>query len=83
MVSNTLKPFFFSIFAAMKVDDVVPISYPILYSISYPIHNISDCFMLHVQHCVCLVAPYPFRTEALDDYDPIRVVDITGGGTVC
>jgi hypothetical protein len=27
--------------------------------------------MLLVQDCVCVVAPYPFRIEPLEDFDPI------------
>jgi hypothetical protein len=30
----------------------------------------------------CVVAPYPFRIEPLEDFDPIRDLDVTGGGDV-
>jgi hypothetical protein len=39
--------------------------------------------MLLVQDCVCVVAPYPFRIELLEDFDPIEDLDVTGGGDVC
>jgi hypothetical protein len=38
--------------------------------------------MLLVQDCVCVVAPYPFRIEPLEDFDPIGDLDVTGGGDV-
>jgi hypothetical protein len=38
--------------------------------------------MLLVQDCVCVVAPYPFRIELLEDFDPIVDLDVTGGGDV-
>jgi hypothetical protein len=31
---------------------------------------------------VCLVAPYPFRVEPLEDFDHVADMDITGGGDV-
>jgi hypothetical protein len=36
--------------------------------------------MLLVQDCVCVVAPYPFRIDLLEDFDPIGDMDVTGGG---
>ena len=33
-----------------------------------------------MQDCVCLVAPYPYRLQLLDDFDPIGDLDISGGG---
>ena len=36
--------------------------------------------LLLVQDCVCVVAPYPFRIEPLEDFDPIGDLDVTGGG---
>ncbi len=38
--------------------------------------------MLLVQDCICVVAPYPFRIEPLEDFDPIGNSDVTGGGDV-
>jgi hypothetical protein len=35
--------------------------------------------LLLVQDCVCGVAPYPFRIEPLEDFDPIGDLDVTGG----
>jgi hypothetical protein len=37
---------------------------------------------MFVQDCVCVVAPYPFRIEPLEDFDPIGDFDVTGGGDV-
>jgi hypothetical protein len=37
---------------------------------------------LLVQDCVCVVAPYPFRIEPLEDFDPIGDLDVTGVGDV-
>ena len=31
---------------------------------------------------MCLVAPYPFRVEPLEDFDHVADMDITGGGDV-
>ena len=59
-------------------NDIVP---DIVYDIVYDI--ISDdikLMMLFVQDCVCVVAPYPFRIEPLEDIDPIGDLDVTGGG---
>jgi hypothetical protein len=41
--------------------------------------------MVRVQDCVCVVAPYPFRIEPLEDFNPTRIGDlgVTGGGDVC
>jgi hypothetical protein len=36
--------------------------------------------MLLVQDCVCVVAPYPFRIEPLEYFDPIGDLEVTGGG---
>ena len=38
--------------------------------------------MLLAQDCVCVVDPYPFRIEPLEDFDPIADFDVTGGGDV-
>ena len=36
--------------------------------------------LLPVQDCVCVVAPYPFRIEPLEDFDPMGDLDVTGRG---
>ena len=56
------------------------ISYTILYTISYIILDDMKLMLLLVQDCVCVVAPYPFRIEPLEDFDPIGDLDVTGGG---
>jgi hypothetical protein len=38
--------------------------------------------MLLVQDCVCVIAPYPFRIEQLEDFDPPGDLDVTRGGDV-
>jgi hypothetical protein len=38
--------------------------------------------MLLVQDWVCVVAPYPFWIESLEDFDPIGDLDVPGGGDV-
>jgi hypothetical protein len=35
-----------------------------------------------VQDCVSVIAPYPFRIEPLEEFDPIGGLDVTGGGDV-
>ena len=35
-----------------------------------------------MQDTLCLVAPYPFRLEPLDDFDPLTDFDMTGGDDV-
>ncbi len=49
--------------------DIVPdIVYNIVYDI---ILDDIKLMMLLVRDCVCVVAPYPFRIEPLEDFDPI------------
>ena len=38
--------------------------------------------MFFMHDCVCLVAPYPFRSEPLDEFNVTRDFDITGAGDV-
>ena len=38
--------------------------------------------MFSMQDCVCLVAPFPFRTEPLEEFNVTRDFDVTGGGEV-
>ncbi len=54
----------------------------ISYPISYPISCLIYLTFLCVQDCVCLVAPYPFRNEPLDEFNVTRDFDITGAGEV-
>ena len=55
-------------------------SHPISYTISFPI--IFDIVLFLLQDCVCLVAPYPFRSEPIDEFNVTRDFDITGAGDV-
>jgi hypothetical protein len=48
------------------------------YTISYPIF----IMLFYMQDCVCLVAPYPFRSEPLDEFNVTRDFEITGAGEV-
>ena len=59
------------------VYDIVPdmVSY-IVYYIVYLMLTLHFC----LQDCVCLVAPYPYRLQQLEDFDPIGDLDISGGG---
>ncbi len=62
-----------------KLYDIVPdIVYhdDIVYDI---IFEDKKLMMLLVQDCVCAVAPYPFRIEPLEDFNPIGDLDVTGG----
>jgi hypothetical protein len=56
------------------------------YRLRYYKHDIGSDIIKHmmllVQDCVCVVAPYPFRIEPLEDFDPIGDLDVTGGGDV-
>ncbi len=58
----------------------------ISYPISYPISSLLSCLIyltyIFVQDCVCLVAPYPFRNEPLDEFNVTRDFDVTGAGEV-
>jgi hypothetical protein len=61
----------------LHLHDIVPdIVYNIVYDI---IFEDIKLMMLLVQDCVCVVAPYPFRIEPLEDFDPIGDLDVTGG----
>jgi hypothetical protein len=64
----------------LHLHDIVPdIVYDIVYDI---ILDDIKLMMLLVQDCVCVIAPYPFRIEPLEDFDPIGDLDVTGGGDV-
>ncbi len=62
----------------LHLHDIVPnIVYDIVYDIML---DDIKLMMLLVQDCVCVVAPFPFRIEQLEDFDPIGDLDVTGGG---
>ena len=41
--------------------------------------DIYDCTEWYSQDCVCLVLPFPFREEPLDEFNVMLDFDITGG----
>jgi hypothetical protein len=54
-------------------------------SFTHIVNNIYCCSILIVpllQDTLCLVAPYPFRLEPLEDFDPLVDFDMTGGDDV-
>ena len=51
-----------------------------MYDIVYDIVYIMLTLHFRVQDCVCLVAPYPYRLQPLEDFDPIGDLDTSGGG---
>ena len=53
-------------------------SHPMSCTISCPIYIVLFC----MQDCVCLVAPYPFRIEPLDEFNVARDFNISGAGEV-
>ena len=53
-------------------------SHPMSHMISCPISIVLFC----MQDCVCLVAPYPFRIEPLDEFNVNRDFNISGAGEV-
>jgi hypothetical protein len=67
-------------------DIVCNIVYDVVYDIVCDI--IYDVNIVHVwvpfvfQDTLCLVAPYPFRLEPLEDFDPLVDFDMTGGDDV-
>ena len=53
------------------------------YTTSYTICCVFPPFLNVVwQDTLCLVAPYPFRMEPLEDFDPLTDFDMTGGDDV-
>ncbi len=64
--------------------NIVPyiVHYIVAYIVWYTTPNASDRLILRGQECVCLVTPYPFRLEPLDEFDHIADMDITCGGDV-
>ena len=60
----------------ISLHDIIP---DIVYDIVY---DFIKRMMLLVQDCVCVVAPYTFSIEPLEDFDPIGDSDVTGGGDV-
>jgi hypothetical protein len=64
----------------LQLHYIVPdIVYEIVYDIGL---DIIKLMMLLVRDCVCVVAPYPFRIEPLEEFDPIGSLDVTGWGDV-
>ncbi len=57
----------------LHLHDIVP---DIVYDI---IFEDIKLMVLRVQDCVCGVAPYLFRIEPLENFDPIGDLDVTGG----
>ena len=57
------------------------IRYRTRYRIRYRIRYIFSSPPL-MQDTLCLVAPYPFRLEPLEDFDPLSDFDMTGGDDV-
>ena len=54
----------------------------ISFAISDPISFLISLTIFFLQDCVCLVAPYPFRDEPLDEFNVTRDFHITGAGEV-
>jgi hypothetical protein len=54
----------------------------ISYQISYPISFLIYLIFNFVQDCVCLVTPYPFQNEPLDEFNVTRDFHVTGAGEV-
>jgi hypothetical protein len=55
----------------------------ISYTISYTIHfYLLPEFTVARYDTLCLVAPYPFRLEPLDEFDPLCDFEMTGGDDV-
>ena len=55
--------------------NIVPyiVHYIIAYIVRYTTPNSSDRLILRGQDCVCLVAPYPFRLEPLEEFNHLLV----------
>ena len=58
------------------------ISYTMSYTTSHTICCGTTILTLLVQDTLCLVAPYPFRLEPLEEFDPLSDFDMTGGDDV-
>ena len=54
----------------LHLHDIV---YDIVYDILFDDINL---MMVLVQYCICVVAPYLFRIEPLEDFDPIGDLDL-------
>ena len=52
------------------------------YTTSHTICCGTPILTLLVQDTLCLVAPYPFRLEPLEEFDPLSDFDMTGGDDV-
>ena len=53
------------------------IVYDMVSNIVYDIVYIMLTLHFRVQDCVCLVAPYPYRLQQLEDFDPAGDLDIS------
>jgi hypothetical protein len=59
-----------------------------LHRISYVISHVISSVMLIFDHipvaqdCVCLIAPFPFNIQAVEEFDPSADFDVTGEGNV-
>ena len=52
------------------------------YTTSHTICCGTPILTLLVQDTLCLVAPYPFRLEPLEEFDPLSDLDMTGGDDI-
>jgi hypothetical protein len=70
------------IYIVPDIETIIVLHYivpDIVYDIVYDILLDDIKLMLLVQDCVCVVvAPYPFRIEPLEDFDPIGDSDVAG-----
>jgi hypothetical protein len=66
------------------IDTIIVLHFPdIVYDIVYNIRlDIITLVMQLVQDCVCVVSPYPFRIELLEDFKPMGDLGVTGGGDI-
>ena len=60
-------------------DIVYDVVYDIVYDIIYDILCCPPVLTVVWQDTLCLVAPYPFRMEPLEDFDPLTDFDMTCG----
>jgi hypothetical protein len=78
-VTAQIYRYHYRVALAIEHDIIPDIVYYMIYNI---ILDDIKLLMLLVQDCVCVAAPYPFRIEPLEDFDPIGDLDVTGGGDV-
>ncbi len=63
-------------------DIIYDIVYDIICDVTYDILCCPPVLTVVWQDTLCLVAPYPFRMEQLEDFDPLTDFDMTGGDDV-